>query len=282
MAIPPKQLLESLENKKCMLFVGSGLSIAAGYPSWPELIEKLVEEAAAAYPEKAKSLKQFAATQKNPLLVAEYAREKLGAYRYGDLLRGLLSLKAKPQPAHKHIANTDYRAIVTTNYDKLIEFSITVERGWIPTVFTFESMESLGSALYSDQFFVLKMHGDLSAPGSIILTSQDYDRLMLRSPYVRSFMQAIFLNFTLLFVGYSLTDPDFQLVLKELNLIFQGTTPPHYALLPDPHDFTSEHLMKSMNIQVIPYSSKHNHREATEFLGELRKAVPLGVLSEQS
>jgi len=56
--------------------------------------------------------------------------------------------------------------------------------------------------------------------------------------------------------GYSLTDPDFQLVLKELHLIFQGTTPPHYALLPDPHDFTSEHLMKAMNIQVIAYSSK--------------------------
>ncbi len=97
---------------------------------------------------------------------------------------------------------------------------------------------------------------------------------MLRSPFVRSFLQAIFLNFTLLFVGYSLSDPDFQLVLKELNLIFQGTTPPHYALLPDPHEFTTEHLMNQLNIQVISYDSKKSHQEATDFLVGLQKIAP--------
>jgi hypothetical protein len=274
MAIPPKQLVDSLASNRCILFLGSGFSVAAGYPSWPQLVERLVHEAAGAYPDKAASLKSYAATQRDPLLVAEYARNKLGAQRYGSLLRETLAKPAKPQPAHEHIALTGYRAIITTNYDKLIETVITFQRGWSPSVFNFDSLSSLGSALFEGQFFVLKLHGDISSPESIILTSQDYDRMILRSPYVRSFMQAIFLNFTLLFVGYSLSDPDFQLVIKELNLIFQGTTPPHYALLPDPHEFTTEHLMDRMNIQVIPYSSKQKHREAVEFLAELRKIAP--------
>jgi hypothetical protein len=121
------------------------------------------------------------------------------------------------------------------------------------------------------------LHGDISSPDSIVLTSQDYDRLILRSPFVRTFLQAVFLNFTLLFIGYSVSDPDFQLVLKELNLIFEGTTPPHYALLPDAHEFTAEHLMTKMNIQVISYDSKDSHKEATEFLQELQKVAPYKI-----
>ena len=51
------------------------------------------------------------------------------------------------------------------------------------------------------------------------MTTRDYDRLILRSPHVRSFLQAIFLNYTLLLIGYSLRDPDFQLVLRELRTL---------------------------------------------------------------
>lgn len=274
MAIPPAPLLQNLKDNRCILFLGSGFSTAAGYPSWPELITKLVDEAAGAYPQQADDLKRYATKEKDLLLVAEYARSRLGPQRYGSILQMLLSKPVTPQPAHKAIAHTKYRALITTNYDKLIETTITLEQHWQPNSFTPESITSLGSALFKDEFFILKLHGDIGNAGSIVLTSQDYDRLMLVSPFVRSFLQAVFLTYTVLFVGYSLNDPDFQLVRKELQLIFQGTTPTHYALLPDPHDFTSEVLMKGLNVQVIPYSTADNHKEATDFLETLRQAAP--------
>ena len=59
-------------------------------------------------------------------------------------------------------------------------------------------------ALYNPEFFIFKFHGDIGSPESIILTSRDYDRLILRNPHARSFLQADFLNYTVLFVGYSL------------------------------------------------------------------------------
>jgi len=271
----PKQLAESLKSNRCMLFVGSGPSVAAGYPSWDELVKELIEESAGAYPEKAESLKKYAADQKDPLMVAEFARNKLGIQRYGQLLKKLFAAqKAKPQPSHNGMAKTNYRAVITTNYDKLIETAFTFERGYAPTVFTSESISSLGSTLFEGTFFIYKLHGDIFAPESIVLTSQDYDRLILRYPHVRSFLQAIFLNYIVLFVGYSLRDPDFQLVLKELRLIFEGNTPTHYALLPDSHEFTAEHFMTRMNIQVIPYDPKDGHKEAEQFLEELRKIAP--------
>lgn len=274
MATPPTPLLQDLKANRCILFLGSGFSTAAGYPSWRDLITKMVDEAAGAYPQQAADLKKYAADEKDLLLVAEYARFRLGPQRYGSMLQKLLSKPVKPQDAHKAIAHTKYRAIITTNYDKLIETTITLENRWQPNSFTPESITSLGSALFKDEFFILKLHGDIGNAGSIVLTSQDYDRQMLVSPFVRSFLQAAFLTYTVLFAGYSLTDPDFQLVRKELQLIFQGTTPTHYALLPEPHGFTSEVLMKGLNVQVIPYSTAHDHKEATEFLETLQKAAP--------
>ena len=55
MAIPPKPLIDSLTTQRCMLFVGSGLSVAAGYPGWSRLVDLLVDEAGNAYPDKAAS-----------------------------------------------------------------------------------------------------------------------------------------------------------------------------------------------------------------------------------
>jgi len=270
----PMPLLESLKKDRCILFAGSGLSIAAGYPSWSELVDLLVKEAAAAYPEKAASLTGYAANNKDPLMIAEFARGKLGLQRCAMHLRQVFDRRLPPSPVHKLIAATNYRAIITTNYDKLLETAITFERGWFPTVFTSESVSLLGTVLYEGHFFVYELHGDVAAAESIVLTSQDYDRLILRYPHVRSFLQAIFLNYAVLFVGYSLHDPDFQLVLKELRLIFECYTPTQYALLPDAHEFTAEHLMARMNIQVIPYSSADGHGGVNEFLRSLQQAAP--------
>ena len=109
------------------------------------------------------------------------------------------------------------------------------------------------------------------------MTTKDYDRVMLRNPQVRSFLQAVFLNFTLLFVGYSLHDPDFQLVLRELTLIFENFVPIHYALISDAPEFTVEQLLTRMNIQTIPYRSADGHKEVTQILERLQAEAPYSV-----
>lgn len=43
--ILPDPLIKAARERKLVLFVGSGLSVMAGYPGWPQLIDRLVEEA---------------------------------------------------------------------------------------------------------------------------------------------------------------------------------------------------------------------------------------------
>jgi hypothetical protein len=272
----PQALLKAVRDHKCMLFIGSGLSFQAGYPSWSALIATLVDAAKQVPNARMGGIEQYE-LKKDFFTLADFARSALGPAQYSALIRDQLGRPVKPTEAHQVIAMTDYRGLITTNYDRLLETTTTQFRQWAPNTFTADSISSLAVALYNPEFFIFKLHGDVTSPESIILTSRDYDRLILRNPHARSFLQAVFLNYTVLFVGYSLGDPDFQLMLSELTLIFQNYIPTHFALLPEPPEFTVEHLLSRMNIQTLPYSTKDEHQEALELLQIFQREAPYVV-----
>lgn len=269
----PEELIDSVRARKCILFVGSGLSTLAGYPSWPQLIERLVARARRSPNARLEGLETME-LRKDYLMLAEFARTTLGAWDYTQLLKRELGRPVAPSPVHRLIAGTDYRGIITTNYDRLLEHTIAEVRHSLPVIFTTNGIEVMGDALFNPDLFIYKLHGDITSPASIVLSERDYDRMILRNPHVRSFLFGAVLNHTLLFVGYSLSDPDFNLLLRELTLMFENYVPAHYALLPDTGEFEREHLLRRMNIHVIPYQPADNHREVAEVLRRLHDLAP--------
>ena len=259
-----------------MLFVGSGLSSQAGYPSWPELIGALVAAAKQSPNARIGGIEQYEA-KSDFFTLAEFARSALGPSEYSAVIREEFGRPVKPTEAHRVIAATDYRGLITTNYDRLLETATTQFRNMTPNTFKADEISPLVAALYNPEFFIFKLHGDVASPQSFILTSRDYDRLIVQNPHTRIFLQAVFLNYTVLFIGYSLSDPDFQLVLSELTLIFQNYIPVHFALIPEPPEFTVDHVLNRMNIQTIPYSSKDGHKEALQVLEALQREAPYTV-----
>jgi hypothetical protein len=272
----PDGLLNAVRNRKCVLFVGSGLSSLAGYPSWSQLIDRLVAEARRVPSARTEGLEVIEA-RRDYLMLAEFARVTLGASDYTDILKEELGRPVAPSPAHRVIAATDYRGIITTNYDRLFEITIPQVRNWAPLTFTHEAVSLMGSALFSPDLFLFKMHGDLASPASIVLSSRDYERLLLRSPHVRALLMGVFLNYKLLFVGYGLRDPDFNLILRELTLIFENYVPKHYALVPNAGTFETDHLLRHMNIQLIGYDPTDDHAAVLDVLRELQEIAPVPI-----
>jgi hypothetical protein len=78
---------------------------------------------------------------------------------------------------------------------------------------------------------------------------------------------------TLFFVGYSIHDPDFEIAMSEVPLLFRGTTPVSYALLPNVTEVFKEHYKDRMNIHVVPYDPHDQHAEVTAALKAIRDAV---------
>lgn len=271
--ILPDPLIRAARERKLVLFVGSGLSSMAGYPTWPQLIDRLVSDAERAPNARTEGLDAIKA-RGDYLMLAEFARVTLGAYTYTEILKEEVGHPLAPTAAHRLIAATDYRGIITTNYDRLLEITITQERSWAPNTFTHEGYSAMGAALFNPELFLFKLHGDLSSPGSIVLSTRDYERLILFSPHVRALLMGIFLNYKLLFVGYGLRDPDFNLILRELTLSFENYVPTHYALVPNPGTFEADHLLRQMNIELIGYDPADNHRAVVEALQQLHDAAP--------
>jgi hypothetical protein len=269
----PDALIRALQDRKCILFVGSGLSAGAGYPTWGELIERLVEAAKKKPFARVQGLEEIE-ERKDYFTLAEFARRTLAPTDFGEIMKELLDGPVPLPRAHEVIARTDFRGAVTTNYDRLLETAITKVRNWAPNTFTSIALEQVGMALFNPEFFVYKIHGDVASPSSIVLSASDYDRMILTSPHARSFLQAALLNYTLLFVGYSLSDPDFQLMLRELALIFENHVPRHYALVANAGDFTSEHLLRRLNVEAIPYDPADGHREVLEVLEAMQRLAP--------
>jgi len=122
----PAPLIEAVKNRKCILFAGSGLSVAAGYPTWKSLVAKLMDAAAKAHPSREFGLKSYAKNG-DLLTLAEFARSKLSRHEYVTFLKKIFNKPLPPQHVHQLIARTDYRAVVTTNYDQLVEATFTFE-----------------------------------------------------------------------------------------------------------------------------------------------------------
>ena len=233
----PEHLIGAVARGRCVAFAGAGVSIPSGLPGWKELVSSLVEEIRRIDPTKAR---EFSEQLKSGQLTqaAQYAKVELGERAYFDVLLRLYRTPAKPNVNHELLSQIPFRGLITTNFDKLIETACTLNSGVMPILFTPLSTSALASVLFSDRPFIFKFHGDIDHSESIILTRQDYDRVIFSSPHVKTFLHSVFSQNTVLFIGYSLSDPDFDLLLTELSMIFEGATPPHYALLPAPDGST--------------------------------------------
>lgn len=258
---PPAALLEYLAEGRCVLFVGAGLSAWSGMPSWYALLEILCQELTEDEPEgrEARELGRLR-DEGGYLQVAEYCRDGLGAYRFHEILRNTLQPDSDEVPApHRLLVDLPFAGIVTTNYDALLENSFAQMGRTVPRVLTHEDRSSLGSLLFERRPFVLKAHGDLDRVETLVLTARDYREVIHANPAFAEVFSAILLTHSILFVGYSLQDPDFRLLLDQQLTVFDGNVPPRYALMSGLGSIQRDVLWKSASIKVLSYATEPGH-----------------------
>lgn len=101
--------------------------------------------------------------------------------------------------------------IITTNWDMLLE-SI------FPDYKTYIGQDEL--ILENPQWIaeIYKIHGCASKPQSLVLTSSDYKTFNKKSKYLASKLTTMFMEHPVIFLGYSMSDPNIVSILKSLSL----------------------------------------------------------------
>jgi hypothetical protein len=274
----PDDLVAALKAKRCAAYVGAGFSISAGLPDWISLLQLLVKKAVAmkAVPPSHEA-DLVAMIQKGQLLMA--AQELMDGFGHGIFQNELQAIiekaQARPGVTHNLLTKLPFSFVVTTNYDQLIENAYFPVGNKIPKVFTHQDTADFADALWRQEFFILKAHGDIAKKSSIILTEKDYRSLIYSSPAYRSLLNAIFATKSVFFLGVSLSDPELLLLLRSLHDAFQGNGQYHYALVSKKsfNDAEVTHWRKHYKIQCIVYDPSDGHPEIQGFLEKLVTVV---------
>jgi hypothetical protein len=201
------ELGERARRGQLAVFLGAGVSAAAGLPTWEQLLDELAGRAGLDDGLRA-GLSQLPPQDSAALLARELGREELVGYVQQRFGPGPYSL------AHALIAGLPVREYVTTNYDPLVELAAS-DVGRRLEVLPFEEATP-GSA------WLLKLHGDAAHPESVVLTREQYLRGDSRSA-LAGVLQSLLLTRHVLFVGTSMLDDDLIRIAHQVRTALDGS-----------------------------------------------------------
>ncbi len=277
----PKELIDNFKDNLGVFFVGAGLSIAAGYPTWDGLIGELIAEAdKISWIPKGKiaEYKKLIGDSSKFLFLAEELRVELGSHFTKYMEQRFQFSAHNHTKNHELIVTTESSLVVTINYDDLIEQAYNKVYGKYPNAFIYSQAREAANNFWKDRFFILKAHGDAKRDiDTLILSQKDYRKTLYREAGYRSLLQSIFTTKSIFFVGVSLNDPEFNQLLDFLHDSYHGGGPTHYLLIEKQKSMEtiSRRYFDDFNIQTITYdNAKGDYAELTKTLEVLNSESP--------
>ncbi|WP_353829412.1 SIR2 family protein [Mesorhizobium sp.] len=265
-----EQLAQSVKERRAILFVGAGVSMSVGLPSWEKLIEHMVDELGLDRDVVDRPESSYQA-------LAEYYRLKhgsLGPLRsWMDREWSVSREKVKGSAIHKLIVSLDFPIIYTTNYDRNLEVAFEVHDRAFVKVANAKDIPKVNGEVTQ----IIKYHGDFDDDASLVLAESDYfGRLSFESPLDVKF-RADALGRTVLFIGYSMSDMNIRLLLYRLwetwrRSGYEKNRPKSFVFMPQP-SVVQEAVLGRWGIDMLTEEADRPEDALVAFLSKLRDAI---------
>ncbi|MBY2949192.1 SIR2 family protein [Rhizobium leguminosarum] len=265
-----RSLTDAVARRQAILFVGAGVSMSVGLPSWESLIAHIQSDLGI-------DCSTNDCHRSSYQEIAEFYRLKHGSI---CPLVEWMSQEWRVDPdclrkshLHRLIVDADFPFIYTTNYDANLEAAY--EAFGKPYV-KITGAADLAAAL-PGLTQIIKFHGDFSNPEGLVITESDYfDRLSFDAPMDIKFRGDAFAS-TLLFVGYSMTDLNIRFLLHRLWKTWRDTgqeraRPPLYIVMHDADD-VQKHVLDRWGVTVIEGRGGNAEESLLLFLQELKNSL---------
>ncbi len=292
-------LVHSMLDEPPILFAGAGTSVAAGYPTWAGLLDKLDAELQkrrkkrALFPgwqsERDRVREDYLGYLKSvPDLLwrAEEYRREMGK-SFDSILKDIFKPRKKGSPAiARVIADLNFKHVLTTNYDGSLEKALRPQKPGGRTFAVIEwtrrsSVRQFFRDLHSNrpvQYFVY-LHGRYRSPRNMVFTDGQYVNRYILSDDANKKLIALFMTQPILFVGFSLDDPQFNSLFRVVNAhLGADATPRHFILMASEGHAEKEAAMEGLfrdkyGIQPIFFQYSKDHADLVETLVALKDAI---------
>ena len=203
-------------RRRLVPFMGSGISVTAGAPTWRDLISQLAVAAGLT----SSDADALSSASRDVLDQAAYLHRAF-AQQYPDSPRAfaqsVIALVDKPRYglAPALLASLEAEQAITLNYDRLFELAAAdaqLPRRVIP------------GPSSGDERWVLKLHGTVTDPESIVLTRADYLGFDSDRSALSSLVKATLMTRRLLFVGFGMSDAHFHEIVHDVRRALPATT----------------------------------------------------------
>lgn len=213
-----RDYVKDLRESSAGIFAGAGMSKAAGFVNWPELLSEIADEIGLSVDK-----------ETDLISLAQYhVNETGGKSKINRKILEEFSAHAEPTDNHRILATLPIHTYWTTNYDTLIEDALKQANKIVDTK---HEVKQLANTRPKRDVVVYKMHGDVHHPADAVLTKEQYQAYYLSHEHFITALSSDLLTKTFLFIGFSFTDPNLDYVLSRLSIHFGKDTRQHYAFI---------------------------------------------------
>jgi hypothetical protein len=265
----PATLVSAVRDHRAILFVGAGVSMNLGLPSFRQLVDHIGEELGF----DADIFQTFGDYQG---LAEYYVLERtIGPLRsWMDRSWHPESVKIADSEVHRLIVELNFPIIYTTNYDRWLE---RAHEAHGRTVHKIAGVGDLVKPKVPGATEIIKFHGDFDDDASIVLTESSYFQRMGFETPLDIRLRSDSLARPLIFVGYSLADPNMRYLLYKLQQLWSlapvpSTRPKSYILMTRPNP-VQEAVLRQRGVEAVAWTDSDPGKALAGFLQQLNEEV---------
>lgn len=242
------RLVGELASGNLVAFIGAGLSIGAGLPGWYNLISELAQRVNYDIPP------QKWASGDILIDAAQFYINQEGLNSLVMFLKDRLDTAGKvPSIAHQAFARLPISNVFTANYDDLLERAYREIGKRVQVVINDNSIPFMRRD--PNVVNIIKLYGDLDQPETIVLARHHYESFFLQRLQMIKLLETELGRSTVLYLGWSHSDPHFNLVFGELLARYGQFMRAGYAVMFDVSEPQKRELdRKQIRVVELPSS----------------------------
>lgn len=210
--------VSKLRQGTATIFLGAGMSKAAGFVDWKGLLSDLAADLGLKIDEETDliSLAQFHKNKNN------------NRNRINEKIVDEFTDSDVETENHRIIARLPFNTIWTTNYDDLIEDAHLKVNKKIDVK---KNVDDLFINRENRSCILYKMHGDKDQPNDAVLLKEDYEKYYYTHEPFISLLNSELISKSFLFVGFSFTDPNINYIFGRLTHRYSDKSKDHYCIM---------------------------------------------------